>query len=190
MTNTGPSAYGPPTGRAVRVRTIADCFVQDGVITREWLIRDTLPIVLQLGLDPIEVAKQQRKALSLATREYHQAEVNRFESESSHESANWAEKRLWARWIGSDEVGDCFAPYAVSYPGPKEWISGSDAIRQHGAGVLGGLRPLSVRVDHVATQPWAQEGVEMAVRFTLTVEHAGDYLGLKPSAERRAAILG
>ena len=50
MTNTGPSAYGPATHRKVSVRTVADCLVHEGKIVREWLIRDTLPMVQQLDI--------------------------------------------------------------------------------------------------------------------------------------------
>ena len=190
MTNKGPSVYGPPTGKKVSVRTIADCFVQDGVITREWLIRDTLPIVTQLGLDPLEIAKQQRQGLSETTYEYHQSELSRTNSESTHQSVHWTEQALSARWTGSNDIEHFFAPYAVSYPGPLAWLSGRDAIKHHGLATLGGLQPSSVRVDHVATQPWGHEGEEMAVRWTMTAEHTGPYLELKPRTEQRVAILG
>ena len=49
MTNDGASAYGAATGRKVLVRPVADCLVERGVITKEWLVRDTLPLVSQLG---------------------------------------------------------------------------------------------------------------------------------------------
>ena len=190
MTNYGPSAYGAATGRAVKVRTIADCFVQEGVITKEWLIRDTLPIVQQLGFDPLVVAQQQKQELTGLTKEYHAQEIARVDSESTHELANWAAQCLQARWSAVDNLQDYYAPYAVSYPGPINWCSGSDGIKQHGKQVLGGLRPSSVRVDHIAVQPWGHHGQEVAARWTMTVEHIGDYLGLTPKAERQAAILG
>lgn len=59
MTNRGPSAFGAPTDRRVRVMTIADCVVENGVITREWLVRDNGGLVEQLGFDPLVVARQQ-----------------------------------------------------------------------------------------------------------------------------------
>ncbi len=57
MTNKGATIFGPATDRHVRILTIADCVVEDGVITREWLLRDNHALVSQLGHDPIECAR-------------------------------------------------------------------------------------------------------------------------------------
>ena len=51
-THTGHGVYGPPTGKRLRYRTIADCAAKENVIYDEWLIRDQGAIVRQLGLDP------------------------------------------------------------------------------------------------------------------------------------------
>ena len=59
MTNTGDSSYGPATGKRIKLASAADCEVYRNRITREWLIRDGLYFVHQLGLDPIEFAKKQ-----------------------------------------------------------------------------------------------------------------------------------
>ena len=49
MTNDGPSAYGPPTGKRVWTLTIADCIVEGGRITREYLLRDHYSLVNNWG---------------------------------------------------------------------------------------------------------------------------------------------
>jgi predicted ester cyclase len=51
MTHLGPGSFGPPTGRSVRVRTIADCLCRDNRIVEEWLVRDQGAIARHLGLD-------------------------------------------------------------------------------------------------------------------------------------------
>ncbi|ANU11208.1 polyketide cyclase [Planococcus antarcticus DSM 14505] len=56
-TNLGDSSFGPATGKRVMFRTIVDCFVHSNRIVEEWLVRDNLYIVKQLGYDPVEVAK-------------------------------------------------------------------------------------------------------------------------------------
>ena len=48
MTNTGESMFGPATGKQVRITNMADCVVDEGVITLEWLARDNLALVRQL----------------------------------------------------------------------------------------------------------------------------------------------
>ena len=49
-TEDGP--WGPATGRSFVARTIADCMVFENRIYREWLVRDNMGLVRQLGIDP------------------------------------------------------------------------------------------------------------------------------------------
>ena len=53
-TNTGPSAYGPPTGKRVRYSGTAVCYVQKvkgrWVYVSEWLLHDEWALISQLGL--------------------------------------------------------------------------------------------------------------------------------------------
>lgn len=58
MRHTGDSAYGLATGRVVRSRIIADCWVVDGVVTEEWLVRDQAAFARCLGLEPRSLARQ------------------------------------------------------------------------------------------------------------------------------------
>ncbi len=53
--NTGHSIYGPPTGRLVVRTGIANCFVKENLIIEEWIARDELGLLLQLGFDLREV---------------------------------------------------------------------------------------------------------------------------------------
>ncbi|WP_408008294.1 ester cyclase [Pseudalkalibacillus sp. A8] len=57
-TNLGASSFGPATGNKAFFRTIVDCFVHSNRIVEEWLVRDNLYIVKQLGFDPVSVAKK------------------------------------------------------------------------------------------------------------------------------------
>lgn len=57
-TNLGDSSFGAATGKKVVFRTIIDCLVHSNRIVEEWLVRDNLYLVKQLGLDPVEVAKK------------------------------------------------------------------------------------------------------------------------------------
>lgn len=51
-THTGHGIFGPPTGRVVAARCIADCYVKDDVIEDEWLCYDMADMVRQLGYSP------------------------------------------------------------------------------------------------------------------------------------------
>jgi predicted ester cyclase len=57
MTHTGDGVFGKATGRAVQVRTIADCVCKDNRITHEWLVRDQAAIALQIGTTPQALAQ-------------------------------------------------------------------------------------------------------------------------------------
>lgn len=58
-TNTGYSTYGPPTGKSATWRGIANCYVIENRIVEEWLVRDELSLILQLGLRPIDILEKQ-----------------------------------------------------------------------------------------------------------------------------------
>lgn len=51
-THLGDGPFGPPTGKRLAYRGIADCYARDGQISDEWLIRDNGAIVRQIGTDP------------------------------------------------------------------------------------------------------------------------------------------
>ncbi|MEF9917439.1 MAG: ester cyclase [Lachnospiraceae bacterium] len=63
-TNLGDSNFGPATGKKINFRTVIDCAVTNNRIHEEWLVRDNLWIVTQLGLNPHEVAKEMARAAS------------------------------------------------------------------------------------------------------------------------------
>lgn len=57
-TNLHDSPFGPATGKRAVYRNIADCAMTENRIYEEWLTRDNLALVTQLGFDPHEVAKK------------------------------------------------------------------------------------------------------------------------------------
>lgn len=56
MTHLGGGVFGPPTGRRIHARTIADCVCRHNQIIHEWLVRDQGAIALQVGMQPRELA--------------------------------------------------------------------------------------------------------------------------------------
>lgn len=59
--NLGDSEFGPATGRQVHFRAIADCAVHKNRIYEEWLVRDNLSLVRQLGLDARALAAEMNR---------------------------------------------------------------------------------------------------------------------------------
>lgn len=52
-THRGAGAYGPPTGRRLEYRILADCYCAGNAVHDEWLVRDQAAIVVQMGLDVV-----------------------------------------------------------------------------------------------------------------------------------------
>jgi hypothetical protein len=50
-TNLGDTVFGKATGKKVFFRTIADCLVTENRIVEEWLVRDNLHLIQQLGFN-------------------------------------------------------------------------------------------------------------------------------------------
>ena len=57
-TNRGWTPYGPPTGKRVSYRAIADCVCVQDMMVEEWISRDELTLIRQLGLDPVQACKR------------------------------------------------------------------------------------------------------------------------------------
>ena len=51
-THSGAGMYGPPSGRKLCYRIIADCFCTGNAVADEWLVRDQGAIVRQMGEEP------------------------------------------------------------------------------------------------------------------------------------------
>jgi predicted ester cyclase len=57
MTHSGDGVLGRAQGRAVRSRIIADCWVQDGQVKEEWLVRDQAAFARCLGMSAQQLAQ-------------------------------------------------------------------------------------------------------------------------------------
>ncbi len=196
MTNTGPSAFGPATNRNVTIMNIADCIVEEGVITGEWLMRDNGALVRQLGFDVADAARQIAAGRSDESREWIVRETERLRDAGlsalpdepaapALDAGMFAHHVIAALW--SDGNGDvlerAYAPYAVLHRSPIERYSGRAAVMTHYASLRGALAPYGVSVDHVATQPYGIDGMHVAVRWAVAGRHEGDYLGCAASGK-------
>jgi len=56
-THTGNGIFGPATGKKVSFRAIADCHAINNQINDEWLCRDQGSICRQLGIEPVQFAR-------------------------------------------------------------------------------------------------------------------------------------
>jgi predicted ester cyclase len=202
MTHLGPGSFGPPTGRRVSVVTIADCVVEDGVITTEWLVRDNHGLARQLGLDPRELA--QRAAAQPPAPPFAQwlaGESERVQSSpvppgpplaawSDADAGAFAAAVLRNAWSIGDPQAHArhYHPYAVLHDS-QPVASGRAAIERHGAGLRQAFDDVALSVDHVCVQPDDVDGRQVAVRWGLVARQRGDAWGVGATG-RRVYILG
>ena len=201
MTNLGDSVYGAATGRQVSILTVADCVVEDGVITREWLMRDNHALIRQLGFDPVEAARGVAERRNDEGNAWLQSEIERLGKSGIRDTGRaqltpanmteFAEGILAGLWSdGNPERLDrLYAPYAVLRRSTIELLSGRSNILQHYRSLRDAFAIDGLSIDHIAEQPFGSNGKQVAVRWSATGVHRGTYLGLERS-DRPVYILG
>ena len=201
MTSRGENAYGPATGRKVTTFVFADCVVRNGMIEKEWLVRDNLSLVRQLGLDPQEVAR--REAARSHPEEHSRwlaGERKRLLNAAPPPSdpasppdlqldpLGFARVLLFGLWQRPSEFCEAaYAPYAVMSDSDRE-VAGAAAILSHYAGMRESLKVLRLSVDHAGLQARGG-GWTLAARWTAAAEHTREFEGL-PAARAPLFLMG
>ncbi len=190
MTNTGHSMFGPATGNQVRIMNMADCVVEEGVIVLEWLARDNLALVHQLGFDAY-------KAAALVAAGHTDQLLSWFGEETTRLTSGVSTKKfeeiadvdsqtvLQANWTSGDAatLDSAYAPYSVMHRSHVETISGRDSIASHYAGLRNAFKIAGANVDHVCSQVGGPNVHHVASRWAVCGEHQGDYLGISATGK-------
>lgn len=193
MTNVGPSIFGPPTGRRVKIHHVADCLSRDNRIFREWLVRDNGSLVRQLGLDIHEVAKEfaardaraGRRPWFIGQPERSQGQALPRPLERGRDTLEdciahtlhdaWNRRRL-------DVLRGFYAPSVnVHMAGGRE-ITGLDGIVYHFIQMLAAFPDAAFSLDHYCEVD-ETDGKIAAVRWSLRGHHRGDGLFGPPSGK-------
>ena len=189
--------FGPATMRSNGVATIADCLCRENRIVEEWLVRDNLRALWQLGGDARETAAR----LAAADREGDQ-------DRHGWRAAKMAEVR-GARPVAIPEAHPAFVPAralglafgAALHGEAAAALSPACEVRwpsnRHGWGrgywigcltQLGAaLGDLAWRPEHVAARPLHGDDVAVALRWSLVGRH--DAGGVWGSATGREILL-
>ena len=189
MTNTGSSAFGPATGRSIVAMNIADCEIRNGQITREWLFRDNVSVLSQLGLDPMQAACSMAPKFSAEFRSRLAQEYDRVREQrtipqtigmqSTDPFASFANETLQANWTG--QGSGSYAPYAVLQRAPVRIHSGHAAISDHYENWRRTFPDARLTVDHVCSQPFDHNGHHVAVRWSVAGRQEGPIGEMKAS---------
>lgn len=185
--NTGHSVYGPPTLRQVVRQGIAHCFVKANRVVEEWICRDELALVLQLGFDPVELAKRvSAKAAARGARMPlpNTGEVPRLRGQLPPETSVHTDpsdpagfvKTMFQDVWNTRMIGRVNAYYAAGLyarvPGHR-MIYGLGDYKAHVLGLLAAFPDLAIVVDHQCVVGDEVRGYRVATRWFLQGTHDG-----------------
>ena len=185
MTNLGHSDFGPPTNASADVVTIADCVIRDYVIVEEWLARDNLHLVQQLGLDAHAIAKTQAEtALDAPSFAWRNEQLERLQNLPPAEAAEYpdnpvGEPGLFAAAVISDlwdhrdakRVSDAYARSCVLNVPPGLKIKGRGKIKKHLTQLLDGLTDTRGSLDHLCMAFGEKNDLDLAIRWMVRGTH-------------------
>ncbi|WP_420641530.1 ester cyclase [Candidatus Leptofilum sp.] len=184
--NWGHSSYGPPTGRRVSYRAIADCAVVEGVIVEEWLVRDELSLVYQLGFDVHEMARQMAQQETDIGQQFTvPAEPDRLRGQLPPEAApadseafdvgqfvKRAIHEVW-NWRLLNKVGDYYIPQFICESASGRRLYGRNQYRNYILSLLSPFPDAAVSVDHFCALRDGPNRYRTATRWTMTGTHTG-----------------
>ena len=184
--NWGHTAYGPPTGRKISYRAIADCAIVEGVIVEEWLVRDELSLIYQLGFDVHEMARklaqyegdigqqltvpseperlrgqQPPEAAPAGSKEF---DVAHFVRRAIHEVWNW---RLL------NKVDDYYSQQYICESASGRRLYGRNQFRTYILSLLSSFPDMAMSIDHFCALPDGPNRYRTATRWTMMGTHTG-----------------
>lgn len=208
-TNTGHSLYGPPTGRKVAVRGIANCIVKDNRVVEEWVAYNEISLIRQLGLDPMVVMESMAQAgVSNAYNEtgpraepfgeienaiaqstpapvpaptHDGFDVEYFVRRAYHEIWNW-------KYLG--KVDEYFHPTHLSHASSDRKLYGIGDYKYDILCRMQAFPDLVMQIDKIFwNRPVDADELRVGVRWTMQGTHTGPGIYGKPTG-RRVKLLG
>jgi predicted ester cyclase len=188
MTNRGETKYGPATQKQVRIMNMADCAIRDGIIVEEWLARDNLALVRQLGFDELASAEVLKSQQTDELKDWFANESTRLRNATPGptEAAGIDHQALLdALWMSGDEqvFSSAFVHYSVLHRSPVEIVSGANAIASHYANLRTAFSIDATSIDHVCIRESDVELSHVAIRWTVCGVHNGEYMGITASGK-------
>ncbi|MEM0994059.1 MAG: ester cyclase, partial [Bacteroidota bacterium] len=187
-TNLSATAYGAATGKKVYFRTIADCAVQDNKIYEEWLVRDNLHLVQQLGFDPVEMAKRDQRYKNGKAKS-PQNTLAIAPNETAHlleESAEAALifglfEKVWQK-RAFDQLESYYQPLATVHAVCDEDLIGYQQIKNYFEQLSNAFPEGRVIVERISCNKRAKDA-EVACRWKIVGTHTGQGFFGSPSGQ-------
>jgi predicted ester cyclase len=175
MTHAGPGAFGPPTGRPVHVRTIADCVCVGHRIVHEWLVRDQAAIARQTGRHERDVAQDWLDRAG----GWHKPAMPPPPGDYRSAVSDDARAQAWAHALQRAWAGDGRALQATHHAGVIAALPGGEAAVGREAllrfwGSLGvALQDARWSIEHLALVDRPGRATALALRWRVWARHTG-----------------
>jgi len=179
-TNTGATEYGPATGKKAFFRTIADCLVTENRIIEEWLVRDNLYLIEQLGFDAIEMAKRDQryadKTISILEKSIRNKRI--IKNGTAYDIAKPTELILSLFndiWASRDftALDQYYHRMAMIHAICDKDLIGPRRLGFYLTKLFASFPEAQVQVERVSTNE-IENGVEVAARWRIMGMHTGD----------------
>ncbi len=180
MRHNGHGSFGAPSGRSVKVRTIADTVLKAERVCEEWLVRDHGAILRQLGHDPGEFAarsieQEQVKGVTPAifTAESDVPGEYQAPAEESEHALMYA-STLESIWQANCAIINENYDEAVALELPGGFsVSGKTAATQFWMSLISAVPDAEFTVDHLIGRNDAGYPRRVAARWSVRGTHAG-----------------
>ena len=184
--NWGHTAYGPPTGRKISYRAIADCAIVEGVIVEEWLVRDELALIYQLGFDVHEMARRMAHAERDSGQQFTvPAEPDRLRGQLPPEAppadsadfniVNFVRKAIhevW-NWRLLNKLNEYYSEQYICESASGRRLYGRNQFRTYILSLLSPFPDMAVSVDHFCALQDGPNRYRTATRWTMVGTHTG-----------------
>ena len=188
-TNLGATVFGKATGIKVFFRTIADCVVTENKIIEEWLVRDNLHLVQQLGFDPVEMAKLDQRYKNRETgKATYQAEnllenpnLDSLTSSASAKLVFSLYKEVWKN-KNFEQLSTHYDHSATIHAICGEDLTNVHTTQKYLENLFASFPNADLHLERISCNE--KEGVtEVAVRWKMVGEHSGNGFFGNPSGK-------
>lgn len=187
--NTGHSIYGPPTGKRIVRTGIANCLVKENIIVEEWICRDELGVLNQLGFDRDSVIRKlvsdpnhnlditQRPGFVPPERSIGQHIPDPMPPQGSDESdiEYFMKKSFHEIWNMRllNKIAENYHPNAICHTTCGRHLYGSSEYTGLVLSMLAALPDAKLTVDHFYAMGNEKEGYKTMTRWSLNGTHKG-----------------
>ena len=178
-TNTGDTEYGKATGKKAFFRTIADCLVTENRIIEEWLVRDNLYLIQQLGFDPVEMAKKDQRYADIDIYEYNRKITKNaipkngvpYDLSKPIDLVISLFNDVWASQ-NFEAVDQYYHRLAIVHAICDNDLIGPRRVGKYLKELFASIPDANVQIERVSTNQ-LEEGIEVAARWRIIGKHSG-----------------